>query len=285
MNQEEIYYPDNLEQCQKGYTYERVLNEVCKGNEVLAKAIWACRGGAFPETMLQEWMDEGEVVEYNNRYYFVYNDEQYNELCSLNESTDEYKEAILNADEFREQEGLFVKEIFYEENVNWVEVVKICEQIKDIYQKGYYKVSNYDILAYIAEPVIDAFKMQFKFPRIANKAAYDAFKREFENAYERISFGVFEGRSILLKDLKPCLLLSNDGEGYQEYLLAANKISPNNGFHLVVNKNGEPEIGGAMIIQDTEDVRNILDNVPKSKQYDVMIQLRHPEYAQLYWSK
>ena len=110
MNQEEIYFPDNLEQGEEGYTYERVLNEVCKGNEILAKVIWAFKGGAFPETMIDEWKGEGEIVEYNDRYYFVYSDEQYNDLCSLNDSSEGYKEAILIANEFREEEGLFVNE-------------------------------------------------------------------------------------------------------------------------------------------------------------------------------
>lgn len=185
----------------------------------------------------------------------------------------------MNSDKFKQGEGgLFV-------NINWIEVAKVCQEIISIFEQGSYKETNYDIIASISAPVIDAFKMSFEFPRFANKPAYDAFKREFEYAYERVSFGVYEDRSILLKDVKLCLLLSNDGEGYQKYLLAANRISKKNGFHLVVNKNGEPEIGGAMIIQDTPDVRNILDNIPKEKQYDIMVQVRHPEYAKLYWSE
>lgn len=78
-NKEEIYYPDHLEQGEQGYSYNRVLNEVCKGNIPLADAIWSLCEWQFPETLIDEYLREGELVEHpevEDKYLFLLNEEQ-----------------------------------------------------------------------------------------------------------------------------------------------------------------------------------------------------------------
>ena len=78
-NKEEIYYPDHLEEGEEGYSYERVLNEVCKGNIPLAKAVWSLCEWQFPETLIDEYINEGALVEHpeiEDKYLFLLNEEQ-----------------------------------------------------------------------------------------------------------------------------------------------------------------------------------------------------------------
>lgn len=73
-NKEEIYYPDNLEEGEQGYSFERVLNEVCKGNIPLAEAVWSLCEWQFPETLIDEYLREGELVEHpdiEDKYLFL----------------------------------------------------------------------------------------------------------------------------------------------------------------------------------------------------------------------
>jgi hypothetical protein len=85
-SKKEIYYPDHLEQGEKGYSFDRVLNEVCKGNEKLAEAVWSLCEWQFPETLIDEYLREEELVEHPenaDRYLFLLDEGQKNEYQML----------------------------------------------------------------------------------------------------------------------------------------------------------------------------------------------------------
>lgn len=85
-NKEEIYYPENLGQGEQGYSYKRVLNEVCKGNIPLADAVWNLCEWQFPETLIDEYINEGVLVEHpglKDKYLFLLDEHQREEYWDI----------------------------------------------------------------------------------------------------------------------------------------------------------------------------------------------------------
>jgi len=78
------------------------------------------------------------------------------------------------------------------------------------------------------------------------------------------------------------LHITPETNGYEEIELIANRVSRTNGL-AVIEKNGEQFITGGFLIQDTPEIRIILDNTPKNKQYDLIKSIKNDPFAAFYY--
>lgn len=62
------------------------------------------------------------------------------------------------------------------------------------------------------------------------------------------------------------LHITPSSKGYEEVLLLANRVSRKNHFALI-KKGGVEHMTGGFLINDTPQIRKILDAIPKDKQY------------------
>lgn len=88
----------------KEYTWDDVL-DIARGNECLAKEIICLCEWQFPETVLEELIQEEEVVERDGKYIQCYDDKQLESLWEefgdiLIAYNDEYPDGILENDWF-----------------------------------------------------------------------------------------------------------------------------------------------------------------------------------------
>jgi len=70
-------------------------------------------------------------------------------------------------------------------------------------------------------------------------------------------------------------------DGYEEVELLANRISPKNSLALI-KKDEQEFMTGGILLNDTPEVREILDNTPKDKQYNLASMFKHDPFVKLY---
>ena len=70
-------------------------------------------------------------------------------------------------------------------------------------------------------------------------------------------------------------------DGYEEVTLLANRISRKNGF-AAIEKNGKEFMTGGYLINDTVEIRAVLDAIPKEKQYDFIKDFRTKPFVKSY---
>ena len=75
--------------------------------------------------------------------------------------------------------------------------------------------------------------------------------------------------------------ITPSSNGYELVTLLANRVSKTNGFS-VIEKNGEYFMTGGFIISNTIEIRNILDNIAKEKQYDFIKSIKMKPFVKLY---
>ena len=69
--------------------------------------------------------------------------------------------------------------------------------------------------------------------------------------------------------------------GYEKVTLLANKISKKNGFSAI-EKNGEQFATGGFLINDSPQIRNVLDAIPTEKQYEFVKDFRSIPFFKSY---
>ena len=70
-------------------------------------------------------------------------------------------------------------------------------------------------------------------------------------------------------------------KGYEEVTLLANRISKTNGFSAI-EKDGEQFMTGGFLINDTPQIRAVLDAIPKDKQYEFVKEFKMEPFVRLY---
>lgn len=80
------------------------------------------------------------------------------------------------------------------------------------------------------------------------------------------------------------LHITPETNGYEEVELIANRVSRTNGL-AVIEKNGEQFITGGFLIQDTPEIRSILDNISKDKQLEIVKTMKVDPFAKLYFEE
>ena len=69
--------------------------------------------------------------------------------------------------------------------------------------------------------------------------------------------------------------------GYEEVTLLANRISKTNGFSAI-EKNGKQFMTGGFLINDTPQIRAVLDAIPTDKQYDFVKEFKMEPFVRFY---
>lgn len=69
--------------------------------------------------------------------------------------------------------------------------------------------------------------------------------------------------------------------GYEEVVLLANAINRKNNM-AAIEKNGEQFMTGGFIINDTPQIRAVLDAIPKEKQYDFVKEFKMEPFVKCY---
>ena len=72
--------------------------------------------------------------------------------------------------------------------------------------------------------------------------------------------------------------------GYEQVTLLANRYSKRNQF-AVIEKNGELLFTGGFLINDTPQIRFVLDAIPKHQQYDIIKDFTMNPYAKSYFNE
>ncbi len=77
------------------------------------------------------------------------------------------------------------------------------------------------------------------------------------------------------------LHITPNSKGYEEVTLLANRISKTNGFSAI-EKNGEQFSTGGFLINDTPQIRDVLDAIPTEKQYDFVKDFKIEPFVRFY---
>lgn len=72
--------------------------------------------------------------------------------------------------------------------------------------------------------------------------------------------------------------------GYEEVDLIANQVSETNSF-AVIEKNGQQFMTGGFLINDTPEIRKVLDSIPKEKQYDFIKDFKMDPFVKFYFEE
>jgi hypothetical protein len=74
-------------------------------------------------------------------------------------------------------------------------------------------------------------------------------------------------------------------DGYEVVKLLANRHSRTNSFAVIELANGEKHVTGGLLINDTPMIREILDSIPKDKQYEFVKMFKVTPFVNFYYVK
>lgn len=75
--------------------------------------------------------------------------------------------------------------------------------------------------------------------------------------------------------------ITQNNEGYEIVTLVANRYSKTNSMH-VIEKDGEILVTGGFILNDTPELRSLLDSTEKEKQYDLIKSIVREPFVKMY---
>ncbi len=70
-------------------------------------------------------------------------------------------------------------------------------------------------------------------------------------------------------------------DGYEEVLLIANNVSKTNSLALI-EKDGKRYMTGGLLLEKTEEIKNLLDSFPKEKHYNLVRSIKLTPFAKMY---
>ena len=79
--------------------------------------------------------------------------------------------------------------------------------------------------------------------------------------------------------------IAQNTDGYEIVTLIANRISRKNHLTLIEKDNGEQHMTGGFILENTPEIRAVLDSVDKSKQYNFVKSIKVEPVAKLYYEE
>lgn len=77
------------------------------------------------------------------------------------------------------------------------------------------------------------------------------------------------------------LHITQTTNGYEEVELLANRINRKNNLTLIL-KNGQEYMTGGFLLNDTPEIRSILDSIPQDKQYDFVKSIKCDPFVKTY---
>ena len=75
--------------------------------------------------------------------------------------------------------------------------------------------------------------------------------------------------------------IAENTDGYEIVTLLANKVSRNNGFSLI-DVDGVMHMTGGFILNDTPEIRAVLDAIPNDKQYKFVLSFKAEPWVRSY---
>jgi len=78
------------------------------------------------------------------------------------------------------------------------------------------------------------------------------------------------------------LHITPSSNGYEEVNLLANNVNRTNSF-AVIEKNNKLFYTGGFLINDTPEIRKVLDNIAKEKQYDFVTLFKTDPFVKFYY--
>ncbi len=78
------------------------------------------------------------------------------------------------------------------------------------------------------------------------------------------------------------LHITRSTNGYEEAILLANRINKKNNLSFI-QINGEQFMTGGFLINDTPQIRAVLDAIPTEKQYEFVKEFKQDPFVKLYW--
>ena len=79
------------------------------------------------------------------------------------------------------------------------------------------------------------------------------------------------------------LHIAQNSNGYEEVILLANKYSRKNSM-AVIEKDGKTLFTGGFLINNTPDIRKVLDSIDKSKQYEFIKDFKQNPFVKFYYT-
>jgi hypothetical protein len=73
--------------------------------------------------------------------------------------------------------------------------------------------------------------------------------------------------------------------GYEEVELIANHYSRKNSLAIIERFNGELNMTGGFLIDDTPEIRRVLDMIPVKDQYEFVKSFKMDPFAKLYYTE
>lgn len=78
------------------------------------------------------------------------------------------------------------------------------------------------------------------------------------------------------------LHITPGSEGYEEVILIANRISRNNSMSLIEKNDGQRFMSGGFLINDTPQIRKVLDSIDKKDQYEFVQSFKMDPFVKYY---
>jgi len=79
------------------------------------------------------------------------------------------------------------------------------------------------------------------------------------------------------------LHITENSDGYEEVILLANKYSRLNSLAVIV-KDNKTLLTGGFLINDTPEIRKVLDSIDKSKQYEFVKNFKTNPFVKFYYT-
>lgn len=79
------------------------------------------------------------------------------------------------------------------------------------------------------------------------------------------------------------LHITPGSNGYQVVELLANRMNSNNHMAVIKYDNGDIHFTGGFLINDTPEIRSVLDSMPKDKQYEFVKSFKMDPFAKMYY--
>lgn len=80
------------------------------------------------------------------------------------------------------------------------------------------------------------------------------------------------------------LHITPNNYGYEEVTLIANRVNETNSLS-VIEKNGKIFWTGGFLINDTPEIRRVLDSIPKEKQYEFVRAFKMDPFVKFYFEE
>lgn len=85
--------------------------------------------------------------------------------------------------------------------------------------------------------------------------------------------------------IQKILHITPSSNGYEEVELLANRMNHKNHMAVIKLPNGDIHFTGGFLIQDTKEIREVLDRIPKDKQFEFVKSFKNDPFAKMYYEE